>query len=475
MQPEKRGFFGGLCGRDSRRRGGARAGSHPCARRRTAGVRFAQKSVPLSAAQTAIDVETDQQDHTTYYTTLSSGIRLYCRASQRKTAHLAFIFDIGSRDERAGEHGMAHYIEHCLFKGTRSRRSYHVLARLEDVGGEINAFTTKEDICLHGSFRPQYLGRAMELFTDIAFAAAYPEREIEKEKQVVCDEINAYLESPDELIFEQIEEMIFARNPLGRTILGTERTLRHFTREDILAFLRRNFAPERMMICFSGDVPPEQVRAEAERYLARYGGIFSRTTENRIRRTPRRYVPCTKEKTMDTHQCHAILAAPSFSVVDRHSTAMSLLSNLLGGVPMSARLNLSLRERHALVYSVEAFYTAYSDTGVSGVYFATDSDTLDRSVELVQKELRRVREEALGTLQLHRAKRQLCGQWAIASENELHTLLSAGKSYLQTGRADTFAQACARVEAVTAAELLEVANRVFDPRGLSMLVFRENE
>ena len=142
-------------------------------------------------------METDQQDHTTYYTTLSSGIRLYCRASQRKTAHLAFIFDIGSRDERAREHGMAHYIEHCLFKGTRSRRSYHVLARLEDVGGEINAFTTKEDICLHGSFRPQYLGRAMELFTDIAFAAAYPEREIEKDKQVVCYEINAYLESPD--------------------------------------------------------------------------------------------------------------------------------------------------------------------------------------------------------------------------------------------------------------------------------------
>lgn len=420
-------------------------------------------------------METDQQDPTTYYTTLSSGIRLYCRATRRKTAHLALIFDTGSRDERAAEHGMAHYIEHCLFKGTRSRRSYHVLARLEDVGGEINAFTTKEEICLHGSFRPQYLGRAMELFTDIAFAATYPQREIEKEKQVVCDEINAYLESPEELIFEQIEEMIFARNPLGRTILGTERTLRRFTRRDILAFLQRNFAPQRMIICFSGNLPPEQVRAEAERRLAPYRGICAHAAENRIRRTPRHYVPRTVEKTMDTHQCHAILAAPSFSVLHRHNAAMSLLANLLGGVPMSARLNLSLRERHALVYSVEAFYTAYSDTGVSGVYFATDADTLERSMELVQKELRRVREEALGTLQLHRAKRQLCGQWAIASENELHTLLSTGKSYLQTGRADTFAQACARVEAVTSAQLLEVANRVFDPGRLSTLVFRDGK
>lgn len=415
------------------------------------------------------------QDSRSAYFTLSSGVRVYCRSSVRKTAHLAFIFDVGSRDERACEHGMAHYIEHCLFKGTRKRRPYHVLSRLEDVGGEINAFTTKEDICLHGSFRPQYLGRAMELFTDIAFAAAYPEREIEKEKDVVLDEINAYLESPDELIFEQMEEMVFAGNPLGRTILGTERTLRGFSRKDILAFLRRRFSPSRMIVCFSGDVPAEKVRAEAEKYLAPYREILSRPQQASVRRTPRRYVPRTLERAMDTHQCHAVLAAPSFSAMDERSAAMSLLTNLLGGAPMSARLNLSLRERHALVYSVEAFYTAYSDTGISGVYFATDRDSLARSLDLVQRELQRVCREALGTLQLHKAKRQLCGQLAIASENELHALLSSGKSYLQAGRADTFAQACRRVEAVTASQILEVANRVFAPQGLSLLVFKNEK
>ncbi len=409
------------------------------------------------------------------YFTLSSGIRMYYRPSRRKTAHLAFLFDIGSRDERAAEHGMAHYIEHCLFKGTRSRRPYHVLARMEDVGGEINAFTTKEDICLHGSFMSRYLGRAMELFTDIAFGATYPQREIEKEKDVVADEINAYREAPDELIFEQIEELVFPRSPLGRTILGTERTIRKFTREGILAFLRRNFAPERTLICFSGDLPVEQVRAEAEKYLSRYPSILSRPVNPLGRKKPSGYTPVYQEKVMDTHQAHVMIAAPSFSVTDPKSVTMSLLANLLGGAPMSARLNLSLREHHALAYVVEAFYTAYSDTGISGVYFATDEDTMEKSMDITRRELRRLREEPLGILQLQKAKRQLCGQMAIASENELNSLLSAGKSYLQTGRADTFEQMYAKVEAVTSADLMDVAAEIFAPDNLSTLIFKNRK
>lgn len=416
-----------------------------------------------------------ENETSSVYCTLSSGVRLYCHRTERKIAHLAFLFDIGSRDELAREHGMAHYIEHCLFKGTRSRRPYHILARLEDVGGEINAFTTKENICLHGSFRPGYLGRAMELFADIAFATTYPSREIEKEKDVVADEIHSYLESPDELIFEQVEELVFARNPLGRTILGTEETLRRFTREDILAFLRRCFSPQRMLICFSGDVPPERVREEAEKYLARYPQIFSRPILALGRKTPAEYHPLRQEKEMDIHQCHAILAAPSFSATHEKNAAMALLTNVLGGAPMSARLNLSLRERYALAYSVEAFYTAYSDTGISGVYFATDEDTLERSLEITYRELRRLREEPLGTLQLHKAKRQLCGQLAIASENELSSLLSVGRSYLQTGRADTFEQACARVEAVTALQLQQTACEVFSPERLTTLLFKRKK
>ena len=421
-------------------------------------------------------MNTDRQEHADgLYFTLSSGVRVYCRPSRGKTAHLAFIFDMGSRDEAPAEHGMAHYIEHCLFKGTHTRRAYHVLARLEDVGGEINAFTTKEDICLHGSFMPQYLARAMELFADIAFGAVYPEKEIEKEKEVVVDEIHSYRESPDELIFEGIEDLIFPGHPLGRPILGTEQSVRSFSRRGILDFLRRRFAPQRMIVCFSGDVPAEKVRAEAEKHLAEYGHILARKVFPLDRGVPVAYVPRREIRTMDTHQSHAIVAAPSFSATDDRSVAMSLLTNLLGGQPMFARINLSLRERFALVYTVEAYYTAYSDTGISGVYFATDDDTLDKSLGIVHRELRRLREEALGTLQLHKAKRQLCGQLAIASENELNGLLAAGKSYLQNGRADTFEEMGRKIEAVTASDILSVANEVFAADRLSMLVFKNEK
>lgn len=410
-----------------------------------------------------------------YYYTLPSGIRVLHRPAPGNIAHLAFIFNIGSRDELPGEHGMAHYIEHCLFKGTRHRRAYHVLSRLEDVGGELNAFTSKEDICIHGSFLPEYLGRAVELFTDIAFGSVYPEKEMEKEKDVIADEINSYRESPADLIFEDIEQLVFPGNPLGRTILGTEETLAGFTRSGVLAFLRRNFSPERMIVCVSGDIPEKKVRETVLKHTEPYSCLFGRERFPLLREKPSGYVPVTQVRKMDTHQSHIIMAAPSFDVEDDRAVATSLLTNLLGGPSMSARLNLTLRERYALAYSVEAFYTGYSDTGISGVYVATDGHTAFCAQELALRELKAMREKPLGTLQLHKAKMQMTGQLAIASENNLNQLLAAGKSYLMTGRADTFAQMAGKIQAVTASDIMEIANMVYAPDRLTTLVFESDK
>lgn len=410
-----------------------------------------------------------------HYYTLPSGIRVLHRAAGGNIAHLAFIFNIGSRDELPGEHGMAHYIEHCLFKGTRHRRAYHVLSRLEDVGGELNAFTSKEDICIHGSFLPEYLGRAMELFTDIAFGSVYPEKEMEKEKDVIADEINSYRESPADLIFEDIEQLVFPSNPLGRTILGTEETIASFTRDGVISFLRRNFSPERMIVCVSGDVPGVKVRDMVLKYTEPYSCILEREHFLLRREKPSGYTPVEQVRKMDTHQSHIIMAAPSFDADDDRAVAMSLLTNLLGGPSMSARLNLTLRERYALAYSVEAFYTGYSDTGISGVYVATDGQTAARARELALKELKTLREKPLGTLQLHKAKMQMTGQLAIASENNLNQLLATGKSYLMTGRADTFAQMAEKIQAVAAGDIMDIANRVYAQDNLTTLVFESDK
>ncbi|MDD4820359.1 MAG: pitrilysin family protein [Flavobacteriales bacterium] len=350
-----------------------------------------------------------------------------------------------------------------------------MLSRLENVGGELNAFTTKEDICIHGSFLPEYLNRAVELFSDIAFASVYPEKEIEKEKEVIADEINAYREAPDELIFEQAEELVFAGNALGRTILGTEESLEKFTRADILRFIQRNFSPENMIICVSGDYTVEKVKKVVEKALLPYMDIITVPKKPRERITPQNYTPTQVERIMDTHQKHIIISSLAYPVNAEGYIPLTLLNNLLGGPSMTSLLNLELREKHALVYGVDSFYTAYSDTGTAGVYIATDEDTAQRSIDLTMKILKKLREEPLSPASLSTAKKQILGQLAIASENELNQLLGVGKAYMTQGFCDDFSTVKAKIEAVTPQQIMSVAQQIYAPEGLSTLIFTSDK
>lgn len=369
---------------------------------------------------------------------------------------------------------MAHFIEHCLFKGTARRKSYHVLSRLEDVGGDLNAFTSKEDITIHASFMGTYLSRAMELLFDVAFNSVYPARELEKEKEVIVDEINSYREIPSEMIFEEIESLVFPSHPLGRPILGDEESLRRFTRRDILRFIRRCFSPERIVLCVSGNHTAEKIRRIAEKYIEPYReGLEKRRYCPLERRYPEKYVPVRVEKPKDaSHQTHIIVAgrAPSWSGEEK--TTMALLNNLLGGPSMSSRLNMELRERSALVYSVESFYTPYCDTGIAGVYLGTDHDTAARSLDLLFRELKKIREVPLGTLQLSRAKRQMIGQIAIGRENNLNLMLSRGRSVLCREEVKTLGQIRQEIEKISARQIMEMAGRVFDPEKLTTLIYK---
>jgi predicted Zn-dependent peptidase len=412
----------------------------------------------------------------TRYLVTDDGIKILHRATRSNIAHLAFIFNVGSRDELPYEHGMAHFIEHCLFKGTSSRRSSQVLSRLENVGGEMNAFTTKENICLHASFMPEYLDRAVELFASITFDSVYPAAELEKEKGVITDEINSYLEAPDELIFEQGEELLYPTSPLGRTILGTPESISRFTREDVLAFWDRNFSREDMIICVSGDYDADKVMAVIKKRLAPYMDYICKSREQRQRVCPVVTPAIKKEQVMDTYQRHVILLSRAYPYEDSLDyRTMVLLNNMLGGPSMTSMLNMSLRERHALVYNVESFYTAYGDVGTAGIYIATEEDSYKKALTLTYKILDKLSSSPISERALATARRQLLGQMAIASENELNQLISLGKIYMGRGRCDSYEEMRKKIESITTDDIMRVAREVYNPDNITMLTFKSDK
>lgn len=400
---------------------------------------------------------------------LNNGIRVIHIPMDRPVAHCGLFIDAGSRDELPEEQGMAHFIEHMMFKGTKKRKAYHILSRMEDVGGELNAFTGKEDTTLHASFLSNYYGRAIELLSDILLNPAFPAREIKKEKAVIVDEIFSYEDSPSELIFDDFEEMLFQDDAIGRNILGTPDIVKTFKAPMLQKFRSRRYAPNEIVFASVGRISEKRLRKYLDQYLGEHALPAARPQK---RKAPKAYSPTESIIQRETFQSHCIIGNRCYDTFDDRLTGMALLNNLLGGPGMNSRLNLNVREKYGFTYHIESYYQAYSDTGVFGIYLGTDKGQMKRSIDLVQRELGRLRNNKLGVLQLSRAKKQLLGQLAIATENNGSLMLAIGKSLLQRDSFEDLTELAEKVEAVTAEQVMELAHEVFDPNQLSTLVYQ---
>jgi predicted Zn-dependent peptidase len=400
--------------------------------------------------------------------TLDNGIRLVHHRIPGLVAHCGLIINAGSRDETDTEHGVAHFIEHMLFKGTKRRKAYHILSRLEDVGGELNAYTTKEETAVHASFLKEDYERAIELISDITFNSVFPLKEIEKEKDVVLEEINSYLDNPAELIFDDFEELIFLNQPIGRNILGSPDSVRSFSQKTISGFISANYNTQQIVFCSVGNIPDEKILGFFKTYFSHI------KTNSREERGNKGWIykPSTVTKKKDTFQNHCIIGNLAYDLKDKHRMGMFLLNNILGGQGMNSRLNLSLREKNGLAYNVESNYNPYCDTGIFSIYFGTDSQYLNKSISIAMAEMKKLRTSKLGTIQLSKAKNQIKGYLARGYENHESLMLSLGKSLLVFNKIDTIEDICEKIDEITATDLLETANDIFEPAKLSTLIYK---
>lgn len=404
-------------------------------------------------------------DFLTY--TLKNGIRVIHQETDSPVGHLGILINTGSRDEEEKEHGLAHFIEHSVFKGTKKRKAFHVLSRIEDVGGELNAYTTKEETTLYSTFLLEYYERAAELLSDILFNSVYPEKEINREKEVINEEINSYKDSPSELIFDEFEELVFDGHPIARNILGTSKRINKFNREAILNFIEKNYHTNQMVISSVGRISFERLIHIIEKY---FGAVEAKYRING-REKFENYIPGERKIIKDTFQTHCVMGNIAYDIVNENRIVMVLLNNLLGGQSMNSRLNLALRERKGMAYNIESNYTAYSDTGLFSVYFGTDKENFNKAYDLVLNEFKLLRDKKLGTIQLSKAKKQLIGQIAISTESREDLMLTIGKSYLLYDKVDPLRVVFQKIEAITAENLLEVANEILNEKSFSRLVY----
>ncbi len=400
--------------------------------------------------------------------TLKNGIRLIHKPADTPVGHFGIIINAGSRDEQDNEHGLAHFIEHSVFKGTQKRKAFHILSRIEDVGGELNAYTTKEETVLYSTFLAEFYERTAELLSDILFNSVYPEKELQREKEVVVEEINSYKDSPSDLIFDDFEELVFDGHPIARNILGTKKKLKSFNRENIFRFIENNYHTDQMVIGSVGRIDFADLIKMTEKYFG--------SAETKIRTNKRQkfthYIPGNKTVEKDTFQSHCVMGNVAFDILHPQRIKMVLLNNIIGGQAMNSRLNLALRERKGMAYNVESGYAAYSDTGLFNVYFGTDRENLEKATDLVLKEFKLLREKKLGSVQLRKAQKQLIGQIAISTENREDLMLTIAKSYLLFNKVDPMPVVFKKIEAITADDLLEVANIVLEESQMSKLIYR---
>lgn len=399
--------------------------------------------------------------------TLPNGLRIIHAPNQSAVAYCGFAVDAGTRDEADNEQGMAHFVEHLLFKGTKKRHAWHILNRMEHVGGDLNAYTNKEETIVYSAFLAEHFPRAVELLSDIVFHSTFPQHEIDKEVEVIIDEIQSYEDSPSELIFDDFEELLFPNHPLGRNILGKPDLLHQFKSEDALRFTSRYYRPENMIFFVQGNVDFKRVVRLVEKSTA----DLTSNIGTYARKRPDIYVPKNLTLHRDTHQAHVMIGSRGYDAHNEKRTALYLLNNILGGPGMNSRLNVSLRERSGLVYNVEANLTSYTDTGVFCIYFGTEHDDVDRCMRLVKKELKKLCDKPLSIAQLAAAKKQIIGQIGVARDNAESTALGMAKTFLHYNKMDDPQEVFQRIEALTSKELWEVSNEMFAENQLSTLIY----
>lgn len=403
---------------------------------------------------------------------LSNGIRvIHKEVNHTKIANVGIMLDIGSRDESADEQGLAHFLEHMAFKGTEKRNSYHIINRLESLGGELNAYTTKEKLCFYASLLDVHVNKAVELLADITFHSVYPERQIEKERTVVLEEMSMYKDTPEDAIQDEFDEQLFPNHPLGRNILGTEQTVKCFQQQDLFRFLENNLNTEKIILSSIGNYSASKIQKLAEKYLS----SIPHKTITKQRSWFSDYKPSRKEIGKSVTQAHFALGLPSLSLRDENRIPFFFVVNLLGGPSMSSRLNLSLREKHGLVYGVDASYAAYLETGQFGIYFATDPKNLKRSQRIVLKEIETLKTKPLGNLQLHKAKNQLKGQMALSEENKNAIMLMMAKSQLDLDTVPDINKIFAKIDQITAQQIQELATQYLPVEQMSSLAYLPNK
>ena len=398
---------------------------------------------------------------------LSNGIRILHKPSHSSISHACIILNAGSRDESTETNGMAHFIEHLLFKKTGKRSTNQILNRLELVGADLNAYTTKEYTCIHASFLNPHLERSLDLFEDIVFHSVFPEDEMLKEKEVILDEISSYQDQPDEAVNDDFEDLLFKDHSLGRNILGSKQTVEAFNREDIFEFINSNYRTDEIIIGVLGSYDFKKVIRISEK-------IFGTVKPNfpvRDREKINPYIPVHQKFSKPINQTHCVIGNRSYNMHHRHKMGFLLLNNLLGGTGMSSRLNLEIREKHGITYSIESNYTPMSDTGIFSIYFGTDSEKTDKAISLIYRELKKLTDKSLGVIQLQQAKQKFIGQIALGEENRMGLIISMAKSLLDYGKADSLEEVFAKINAVSAFQVLEIANEMFDSERLSTLLF----
>ena len=408
---------------------------------------------------------------TSYNTfTLDNGLRVIHLPSSSQVVYCGYQMAVGTRDELPGEEGLAHFCEHMTFKGTERRHALQVINALEGVGGELNAFTNKEDTVFYAAISKEHFMHAVDVLTDIVFHSTYPQQEIDKEVEVICDEIESYNDSPAELIYDEFENILFEGHPLGHNILGQADHIRNYTTEDALRFVRRHYHPANAVFFVYGDIDFKRLvrmlkNADFPKGSGRQDSAAMPLTE-----------ASRAEKTIirqrGTHQAHVMIGTRGYRYDDPRRMTLYLLNNMIGGPGMNARLNLSLRERRGLVYTVESTMASYSDTGLWSIYFGCDHHDVKRCLRLVRTELDRMMQRPLSERQLTAAKRQLKGQIAIACDNREQFALDFGKSYLHHGHERDLDALYRRIDAITAEQIQQTACELFAADRLTTLIFQ---
>ncbi len=404
--------------------------------------------------------------------TLDNGIRVvYKQVTTTKIAHCGIAIDVGSRDEAPAQFGVAHFWEHMAFKGTSNRKSHHILNSIDSVGGELNAYTTKEKVYFYTSVLDRFVEKAFDILSDITFNSVFPEKQIERERQIILEEMAMYNDTPDDAIQDELEDQIFKNHPLGHNILGTTNTVRAFIKPHFDDFISATVDTSRIVVSIVGNLKLSKVKRLADKYLA---VIPCSATK---RREPLSIVQAGSHHIIKKpiSQAHVGIGIPTFSIMDERKVPLAMISNLLGGPSMNTRLNMLLREKMACVYGIDAHYAAYSDIGLFSIFYGTEEKNLNKSKKAVFRELDRMKNAQMGSVQLHKLKEQMLGQLAMAEESYASLMLTMAKSLLDLGRIQSIDEVFKEIEGVTAKEIQSVSNDVFQQEKISTLTFKPKE